>query len=292
MQSSGLVESIFSRVKISPEFIPLLVYLHPPPTYSLTASQADYWTQSLVDYYPEASKHDVLKALAVDPARTVSLIPYILSKISGPRIVSESQINARPARPAADLSVHEEISDGGDPSVENRQPPRFTRFCEPRFISDGPSTVEGNPDPIPSSLEGERFHFLPQPEGWNILLREISVHEQSLENSDLSSDASDAGSLDVPLDAFTPPQLVQIYLQGLRAEMEEIQNLVVFRVDHNTYHLSVAKVLFFHAAYGFVLGAFSFLWLRTLSYSPLAALIGGLPLGLALALVVGVPISN
>jgi hypothetical protein len=43
----------------------------------------------------------------------------------------------------------------------------------------------------------------------------------------LSSDASDAGSLDVPLDAFTPPQLVQIYLQGLRAEMEEIQNLVV-----------------------------------------------------------------
>lgn len=91
-------------------------------------------------------------------------------------------------------------------------------------------------------------------------------------------------------------------------EIEEIQNLIIvsadevytfqiliqpqFRVDHNAYHLSVAKVIFSNAACGFVLGSFSFLGLRVLSYSPLAALIGGIPLALALILVFGVPVYN
>ena len=41
-------------------------------------------------------------------------------------------------------------------------------------------------------------------------------------------------------------------------------------------------------AYGFIIGAFSFLGLRALSYSPLAALIGSFPLALALLLVNGI----
>ena len=48
---------MFSRVKDSPEFIPLLVYLHPPPTQPLVSSQADFWTQSLIDFYPNGLKN-------------------------------------------------------------------------------------------------------------------------------------------------------------------------------------------------------------------------------------------
>jgi len=57
------------------------------------------------------------------------------------------------------------------------------------------------------------------------------------------------------------------------------------------YHLSVHKLFFLNTAYGFVIGAFSFLWLRTISYSPLAALIGSFPLALALLLIVGIPVQ-
>ena len=53
-------QGVFFRAKLSPSFIPLLVYLHPPPTYSLTSSQADYWVQSLVAYYPEELKEGTL----------------------------------------------------------------------------------------------------------------------------------------------------------------------------------------------------------------------------------------
>ena len=65
-----------------------------------------------------------------------------------------------------------------------------------------------------------------------------------------------------------------------------------FHVDHRMYHLSIAKVLIFGTAYGFVLGAFSFLGLRVLSYSPLAALIGSIPLGLAMILTFEVPVND
>lgn len=47
-------------VKKSPQFIPLLVYLLPMPVYALTPAQADYWTKSLVDYYPEDLRAGVL----------------------------------------------------------------------------------------------------------------------------------------------------------------------------------------------------------------------------------------
>ena len=40
---------------------------------------------------------EVLKALAANPERTVPLIPYILTRISAPNIVSESQV--RPPQP-------------------------------------------------------------------------------------------------------------------------------------------------------------------------------------------------
>lgn len=49
-------------------------------------------------------------------------------------------------------------------------------------------------------------------------------------------------------------------------------------------------MLLANMAYGFILGSFSFLGLRALSYSPLAALIGGFPLALALILVFGIPV--
>ena len=52
--------AIFSQVKKSPKFIPLLVYLHPPPTQPLVPSQADYWTQSLIDFYPKGLKNGTI----------------------------------------------------------------------------------------------------------------------------------------------------------------------------------------------------------------------------------------
>lgn len=56
------------------------------------------------------------------------------------------------------------------------------------------------------------------------------------------------------------------------------------------YHLSVPKLFFLNAAYGFVLGAFSFLALRLSSYSPFAALVCGVPLSVALMLIFGIPV--
>lgn len=56
------------------------------------------------------------------------------------------------------------------------------------------------------------------------------------------------------------------------------------------YHLLVSKMFLANVAYGFMLGAFSFLGLLTLSYSPRAAFFGSLPLSLALLLVFGIPV--
>ena len=56
------------------------------------------------------------------------------------------------------------------------------------------------------------------------------------------------------------------------------------------YHFSIPKVFFLNIAIGFLLGAFSFLGLRTLSYSPLAALIGSFLLSPPLILVFGIPV--
>lgn len=52
------------------------------------------------------------------------------------------------------------------------------------------------------------------------------------------------------------------------------------------FHLSVPKPFLLNIAYGFLLGAFSFLTLRALAYRPLGALIGSFPLSLALLLVI------
>lgn len=56
------------------------------------------------------------------------------------------------------------------------------------------------------------------------------------------------------------------------------------------YHLSVSKLFLLNVACGFVLGAVSFLSLRTLAYRPFAALVCSLPLSLALLVVFGLPI--
>ena len=56
-------------------------------------------------------------------------------------------------------------------------------------------------------------------------------------------------------------------------------------MDRNAYHLSVPKVFPLNIACGFLLGAFSFLGLRALAYSPLGALIGSFLLLMSLLFV-------
>ena len=63
-----------------------------------------------------------------------------------------------------------------------------------------------------------------------------------------------------------------------------------FRVDNDVYHLLVPKSVVANAAFGFLLGSFSFLVLYALSYSPRAALVGSMPLGLALIFFFGIPV--
>lgn len=63
-----------------------------------------------------------------------------------------------------------------------------------------------------------------------------------------------------------------------------------FRVDRNIYHLSVDRLFLLNLAYGFILGAFSFLMLCMFSYRPVGALICSVPLSLALVVVFGLPI--
>lgn len=65
-----------------------------------------------------------------------------------------------------------------------------------------------------------------------------------------------------------------------------------FRMDRDMYHVSVPKLFVLSVACGFLIGAFSFLGLRALSYSPLGAVVGGFPLSLALILVVAHFISK
>ena len=55
----------FSRVRKSPEFIPLLAYLLPRPARPFVPSQTDFWTQSLVDYYPEGLKNGMFVCLII-----------------------------------------------------------------------------------------------------------------------------------------------------------------------------------------------------------------------------------
>lgn len=117
--------AMFSMVKESPEFIPLLVYLHAPPTFSFPSSQADYWTQALVDYYPEQLKNGVsaFSALTVCHANCELQVPSgLLTQI---RIV---------------LSRCSRISFPGSPAQ--------TSFRNPRY------------DPVPNSCFGLELNIL------------------------------------------------------------------------------------------------------------------------------------
>ncbi|KAF9647381.1 hypothetical protein BDM02DRAFT_3129801 [Thelephora ganbajun] len=288
MRSPSLRQYIFSRVKDAPDFIPLLVYLHLPPTHHLTHSQADYWTQSLVSYYPESLKDDVLKALAIDPDRIIPLIPYILSRISRLHIVSESQIK----------DVVDGVPPETNPFVEDGSQLRPARFCEPLPISDMASQVGDIPSSVPSPFESERFYLTPQQMEGQKELPEFSVYcginymgswpnpaptrmhgagdtPPSRPPSGLSGQRSASpessfkglnvgGSSVVGLDTSVHTDPGHQFSQpvGLWAEIEEIQNAIVFRIDHDMYYLSVPKPFILSTAYGFVLGAFSFLGLR------------------------------
>ncbi|KAF9642838.1 hypothetical protein BDM02DRAFT_3192600 [Thelephora ganbajun] len=305
MHSQNLRKYVFSKVKNSPEFIPLLVYLHPPPTHSLTSSQADYWIQSLVDYYPEAMKDDVLKALAVDPDRIVPLIPYFLSNISTPTIILESHIKGTTAAPHTN---HEfpDITPGPGVGIDHVHPPSSltaSPFVRSDILPDGNPFVENGlqlppipdraprvedaPDSASPLSEDTRFYATPSPLSEREELPEEAVVYCGVGNISPLRPFSPFGRSEQRLD--TPdPSFGGSIIMGLWAEIGEIQNAVVFRVDREVYQLSVPKAFVLSGAYRFVLGAFSFLGLRTLSYSPLAALICSFPLALVLILVAGV----
>ena len=77
---------------MSPRFIPLLVYLHPPPVNHLTHAQADILVNLLLDYYPEDLKDSVFEAIAMDPGRIVPMIPLIIERITAPEAALSPQV--------------------------------------------------------------------------------------------------------------------------------------------------------------------------------------------------------
>ncbi|KAF9642435.1 hypothetical protein BDM02DRAFT_3133091, partial [Thelephora ganbajun] len=204
---------------------------------------------------------------------------------------------------------------------------RPARFCEPLPTSDTASQVGDIPSSVPSPFESERFYLTPQQMEGQKELPEFSVYcgidcmgswpnpaptgmhgagdaPPSRPPSGLSGQCSVSpessfegldvgGSSIVGLDTsvHTDPGRQSSRPVGIQAEIEEIQNAIVFRIDRDVYYLSVPKPFILSTAYGFVLGAFLFLGLRVLSYSLLAALICSVPLSLALVLIAGIFVS-
>jgi len=117
---SSLLESVFARVKESPKFIPLLVYLHPPPVDRPTDSQADILVNLLIDHYPEDLIEDVFEAVAMNPDRVIPMIPLILERITTLEAAPKPQSpHGAPLQSslATPLSAHDRASNGA--SYEN-----------------------------------------------------------------------------------------------------------------------------------------------------------------------------
>ncbi|KAF9646723.1 hypothetical protein BDM02DRAFT_3130190 [Thelephora ganbajun] len=228
------------------------------------------------------SLHDyVYEALTTDPDRVIPMIPYILSRISAPRIVLETRTNGITTRspgiipeinhvpPPSTLATHTSLYDGivpDDPFVEHGgehvvtgHQARPTFLCGPlRVAEEVPHQVGDTLSPVSSPSKASLFYFTPMGEQ-NELPEEDSLY-------------CDAGHT------------------NLQVGVEDIRNAIIFHVNDDVYRLSVPKPIILNTAYGFVWGALSFLWLRTLSYSPLGAFICAPLLSLALVLVFGNPV--